>query len=525
MSRQEPLRGVSRRHFLGGLGLAAGAAAASGLSLGLNPGAAFGQTLPPEGGGTDPRFLIVFACSGGASIIDSVLAVRASESANAATLNTFPDALVTRYEGSPLRAVDQDRDALGQIPAAVEGRQSAFVARHRRHMAALTWERTSVNHQVGQRRSVTGNEAWNGRTLQECVALQHGQGRALPNVHLAGGSGYTEMGNDLSLPTWCFGETVADPSTWPLSLDGRRGVTGAPSAALIKRARALRNDRLDPQSIFAKVFGASPRLKHWREIRGLPQEQIENLDLITKLMVYPDSASTPLSAFGLQSSPDLAKVRAAFPDLQTDPLQAQAALAFLLIKYGVSVTVTLGPNGAFLLDPEFDGLGGGGGRGDGPLLPAGAVKNPPIAFDFSHNGHRSVQALMWTRMYTIADGLIGLLAGEEFGGGQSFWDRSMIYFASDFGRSKGRQANASEFASGHHLNNGVLAISPLVKGDTVFGGVDPDTCLTYGCDPVSGRPEPGRNNSEAEVFSALLTALEVDTARSGLPNFPAIKPT
>lgn len=518
MSRNDDVRGVSRRNFLGGLGLAAGAAAASGLSLGINPRRAFGQTLPPEGAGTDPRFLIVFACSGGASIIDGVLAVRESESSNASTLNTFPDALVTRYEGSPFRAVDQDRDALGQIPAAVEARQAWFVEKHRQNMAALTWERTSVNHQVGQRRSVTGNEAWNGRTLQECVALQHGAGRALPNVHLAGGSGYTEMGNDLSLPSWCFGETVADPGTWPLSLDGRRGVTGAPSAGLIKRARALRNDRLDSGSVFSKVFGESPRLKHWREIRGMPQQQIENLDLISKLMVYQDSAATPLGAFGLQSSPDIAKVRATFPNLETDPMEAQAALAFLLIKYGVSVTVTLGPSGAFLLDPEFDGLRGGG-------LPAGAVLNPPIAFDFSHNGHRSVQALMWNRMYSIADGLISLLSQEEFANGQSYWDRSLIYFASDFGRSKTRQANASEFASGHHLNNGVLAISPLVKGDTVFGGVDPNTCLTYGCDPQTGRPEPGRNNSEAEVFSALLTALEVDTARSGLPGFPSIKRT
>jgi hypothetical protein len=266
------------------------------------------------------------------------------------------------------------------------------------------------------------------------------------------------------------------------------------------------------------VFNDSPRIKHWREIRGLPQERIENLDLISKLMVYPDSAATPLTAFGLASSPDLARVRAAFPNLQSDPLEAQAALAFLLIKYGVSVTVTLGPSGSFLLDPEFDGLGRGG-------LPAGAVLNPPIAFDFSHNGHRSVQALMWSRMYAIADALIDLLSQEEFANGQIYWDRSLVYFASDFGRSKGRAANATEFASGHHLNNGVLAISPLVRGDTVFGGVDADTCLTYGCDPLTGRPEPGRNNSEAEVFSALLTALDVDTAQSGLPGFPAIKRT
>lgn len=516
----------TRRHFLGNLGLGAGAAAA--LSLGVGARRAEAQTLPPEGAGTDPRFLFVFACSGGASIIDSVLAVRESESANAAVLNTFPDALVRGFEGSPFRAVDQDRDALGQIPAGVAARQAWFVEKHRRQMAAVTWERTSVNHQVGQRRSVTGNEAWAGRTLQECVALQHGVGRPLPNVHLANGSGYTEMGNDLSLPSFCFGETVTAPGTWPLSLDGRRGILNAPGGALLARARKLRNERLDPGTPFSQAFAQSPRLRHWQHIRGAPQAAIENLDLISKLMVYRDSPSTPLGAFGLQSSPDLDRVRAAFPNVESDPLEAQAALAFLLVKYGVSVSVTLGPSGDFLLEPEYAGFDVGAGRGregDGPLLPPGAVLNPPIAFDFSHNGHRSVQALMWDRMYRIADGLIGLLASEEFGGGQSYWDRSLIYFASDFGRTKNRPENATEFASGHNLNNGVLTISPLVKGDTVLGGVDPDTCLTYGCDPLTGRPEPGRNNAEAEVFAGLLDTLGVDTARSGLPNFTALKRT
>ena len=52
----------------------------------------------------DPRFLIVVTCAGGGSIIDSVLAVRDSES-EYDNLNTFPDAQVQSVDGSPFRAV------------------------------------------------------------------------------------------------------------------------------------------------------------------------------------------------------------------------------------------------------------------------------------------------------------------------------------------------------------------------------------------------------------------------------------
>lgn len=511
---------ATRRQVLKGLGAAGGAAAAASLGLMGQP-----RAQVPEGAGSDPRFLIVMGCAGGASIIDGALAIRESESARADVLNTFPDALVHQPDGSPLRAVDQDRDTLGNLPAAVQARQAWFVQKHHQQMAVATWERTSVNHQIGQRRSVTGNEAWAGRTLQECVALQHGAGMPLPNVHLMGGAGFTERGSDASLPPWAFGESVTDPRTWPLSLDAVKGIKGAPSRGLFDRARALRDTKVDGLSRFARVFGQAERLRHWQHIRGDARQGIEDLDLISKLMLKVEGPGAPLADFGLRSSPVVDRVREVFPNIETDRLEAQAALAFLLIKYGVSVTVTLGPGGNLVLDPEYEGLEIGRNLtqpSDEPLLPVGAVKNPPIAFDFSHNGHRSVQAFMWDRMYKVADGLITLLASEEFGGGQSYWDRSLIYFASDFGRDKHRPAGATDYGTGHSVNNGVLALGPLVKGDTVLGGVDPETGLTYGCDPASGAPDVGRKNSEAEVFSGLLSALKVDTAGSGLPDFSAL---
>ena len=151
------------------------------------------------------------------------------------------------------------------------------------------------------------------------------------------------------------------------------------------------------------------------------------------------------------------------------------------------------------------------------------MRNPPLAFDVSHQGHRAGQAVVWNRIYRVIDGLITLLQGEDFGDGTSLWDRTLIYVASDFGREKIRPANASEWGTGHHLNNGVMVFSPLVPGDTLRGGVDPDTGLTYGFDPLTGAPDPGRTMAEAEIFAGLLGALGVDTSDSGLPAVPAMR--
>lgn len=500
----------TRRGVLKGLG-ALGALGAAG-SMGL-------KLSQAQAAGDGPRYLIVLAASGGASIIDGPLAIRASESTNAARLNVFPDALVQSIDGLPFRAVDQRREELGQIPVAFTANQSDFVRRHGQDMMVSTWTRTSVNHFIGQRRAVTGNEAWLGRTLQEMVAYTHGAGFALPNVHLQTGGGFTTPGTDRALPDWCFGEVVSDPALWPLALDGGKGLLEAPPPGLLAKARALRNTRLDPQSNFAQVFGASRRIKHWKSIRGDRQQAIESADLIRKLMVRPNSGRFPLNRFGLGSSPVADRVRAVFPKLERDPLEAQAALAFLLLKYGVSVTVTLGPGGGFV----YDGEGDYGSALDGGQLPDNSVLNTPIAFDFSHNGHRSVQALMWQRLYRVADGLITLLKEEEFADGQSMWDRSMIYIPTDFGREKKRPDNAGEWSTAHDLNNGVLAISPLVNGGTVLGGVDPDTALTYGFDPQTGTPEPGRVMDEPQIFAGLLGALGVDMSGSGLPDVPAMR--
>lgn len=454
-----------------------------------------------------PRFLVVVAAAGGASIVDSFLAVRASESANASTLNTFPDASVQSVVGSPFRAVKYSAPRLGSIAVPVSADQLAFVNKHKHEMLVATSVGTSVNHVIAQKRSVTGNGAWKGRTLQEAVALQWGQGVPIPNVNM-GVAGFAERGTDESLPQSCYGEVVASPSLWPLGLDGARGVLGAPRAEVLKLARQTR-ERLDTDSIFGQTFSDADALKRWNEQRRNGQPRLEAMDLITRLNVLPDMPpQVPLTQFGLQSSPDGARVRQAYPEFFTDPVQGQAALAFLLLKYRVSVAVTLGP--------DFNVTLGG----------ASGLANPPLAFDFSHNDHRGAQAFMWSRILATVDALIDLLKAEPFDPltGESLWDRTMISVATDFGRTRVRPANAALFGSGHDLNNGVLLISPMVRGNTVLGGVDPNTALTYGFDARTGVAQPGKvSSNEADLYSGVLTAMGADLSSSGLPDASAFK--
>jgi hypothetical protein len=79
------------------------------------------------------------------------------------------------------------------------------------------------------------------------------------------------------------------------------------------------------------------------------------------------------------------------------------------------------------------------------------------------------------------------------------------------------------FGTGHELNNGSLIISPLANGGRVLGGVNPDTLMTYGFDPETGRPDPGRNMVEKEVYSGIAHALGIDTTGSGLPDMRAMR--
>ncbi len=455
-----------------------------------------------------PKFLIVIAATGGASIVDSFLALRQSESPNAALLNTFPDSMVKSIAGSPFRAVDFNGAlTLGGLSLPVFASQSTFVNKHKNDMLVSSFIGTSVNHIIAQKRSLTGNGAWHGRTIQECMALEYGSGFPIPHVNMGTG-GYLENGTDEGLPTYCYAESVANPSLWPLGLDGMRGIKDVPDRSLVELARKVRNEKLDAESTFARTFAKSDRLKRWYAQRGEGQQALETKDLITKLNVLPnDPPNIPLTEYGLAESPDAAKVRAAFPSFFTDQFEGQAAAAFLLLKNRVSCAVTIGPN--------FN-----------VLLANGALGNPPLAFDFSHNDHRGTQAFMWNRILGVADRLIGLLKTEPFDetSGTSLWDHSMIYVATEFGRTKQRPSGATQFGTGHDFNNGYLLLSPMVKGNTVLGNVSTTTLESYGFDPETGTPDPTKLlSNDRDLFAGILHTLSIDTSGSGLPDARAFR--
>ena len=171
----------------------------------------------------------------------------------------------------------------------------------------------------------------------------------------------------------------------------------------------------------------------------------------------------------------------------------------MLARYEVSCALTIGTDNT-------------------PDLDASGILETPIGFDFSHTDHLAAQNVMWARILETTDGLIRLLKNTPYGDG-SLFDRSVVYVSTEFGRSKERPSGAtSGFGTGHHLSNGVLLCS-LMKGNAVYGGVDPDSLLTHGFDLQSGAPtapEPGTAPTDGQVlreghiYSAIAQALDID---------------
>jgi len=489
---------MNRRRVLQALLAASAAGAASGLS-----------TKKLRAAGEKTKFLLTFPLFGGGAIIDSFLPIKASEAGNADTLDCFPDDQVVALSGSDIRCADPlitsvlGFDVSGDpLPFPLSG----FGEKYKSEMMVTTVTGTSVNHAVAQKRALSGGGAWSGRTLQEIVASTYGAGFALPNVNMSS-LGFLERGSDPTLPAEAYAEPIPNALLKPLSFSGSQGIKGAPGKDLMKLARGARDNELDVNSAFYQSFYRSPKLDLWQKQRLISQN-IEDQGLIDELVFIKDSPpQIPLAEYGLNSAPEVDELLVLFPDMFNDPLEQQAALACLLIKHKVSVSITISPN--------FAPVNGG------PL----GIKSTPLGFDLSHQDHRFVQALMWTRCLGIADKVITFLKSNTFDEdtNESFWDRTMMHFPTDFGRDKRRPAGAPFWGAGHELNNGHLTISPLVNGNTVLGGVDPDTGMTYGFDLASGEPSPGRNTSEGESFAGLLQAIGVDTSSIDLPDVPAMR--
>lgn len=478
-------RSLDRRDFLRGAAGLLGASALGGIGRAR-------ADEPAAIGDADRRLLFVVCASGGGSIVDSFLPVAVSEVGDdtlADRLNAYPDDLVVQPAGSNLRAVAP----IGSyFVFANSFPLPTFLERHYQDMVVVAHEVTSVNHGVAQKRAMTGAGIHGGRTIGEAVAARHGVGLPLPNVNMATG-GYVEPGDDPTLPAYARSELVTDPLMFALSTHGSRGVLGAPDDAGIARARAVR-ERLDAVSPFGQAFRDAPLRQDYLSGRADLSPRLEQLDLITKLMLRPQDELP--TEYGLSSSPIQALLPETFGHLSTDKWEQQAALAFLLAYFGLSASNTIS------LDFE-------------PAFHDDEVVGTPLAFDYSHSNHRIGQNVMWGRLTLVLDGLISLLKTTDYLGDPSLgkmWDRSLIYVATEFGRDKRRPEGSDAWGSAHHLNNGSLLVSPLLRGNRVFGGVDPKTLLTYGFDGATGEADPGEIKREGDVYSLIAQTFGIEFA-------------
>ncbi|MEM9456619.1 MAG: hypothetical protein AAGF11_20745 [Myxococcota bacterium] len=478
----------SRRRFLTGLGGALGATAAGTSLLGARARADGAEPEPVDP--ADRRLLFVVGALGGASIIDSFLPVSTDEISDpdaAASLNAYAPEQLVQPTGSNIRCVRP----LGETAFLTSDYSiQDFLEAHYADMTIVTQEGTSVNHGVAQKRAMTGAGIDRGRTIAEAVAERYGLGLPLANCNMANG-GYVEPGDDRGLAGYARSEIIASPMTYAMATHGSRGLVGAPPLGRIEQARAVR-EQLEEVSPFGQTYREAPLRERVLQMRREVAPQLEQLDAITKLMLMsPDDLSPE---YGLEGSPLHDELRNAFPGLREDNWQQQGALAFALAYYGMTAASTI----SLSFSPAFVG---------------DEIVGAPLAFDFSHSLHRPAQNVMWGRVLKVVDGLVNLLKRYDYLGDPSMgkmWDRSLIYIATDFGRDKVRPAGNPYFGTGHHLNNGTLLLSPLLQGNRVFGGVDPDTLLTYGFDGRTGEDRPDTLMREGEIYSLIAQAMDID---------------
>ena len=536
----------SRRGFLKSAAAAAAFAGLSPLGSLLRGHAAAATPASPK---MAKRLLFVFSATGGGSLIDSFLATRESEMASpeqAGEFFVYPDAFVKTYDDSPVRALDLPvayRAYLG-LNTGYPYAMSQFTDKYRHDMAVLAVENTSVNHLVAQERAMNGQGINDGRTIAEHIASVHGQSLLLPYVNMAAG-GYLAAGTDPGLPSHGVAETVAAPAFFALGTDGMRGMLGAPGGqiggapslgkelargrALLARARGVRNT-LDAESLFAQTFQCSPLLKRYLNRRATTAQDVEDLELFNKLFMFADAdlPSISFSDFGIEENADALAAReliTSYPDdpekkmnILYDPQVSQVMLAYLLAKNGYTAASVFGPS--FSPNPFILG------------------EQPPIAFDYSHNNHVATQNVMWNRILDLTDKLIQLLKTTPTGEGDTMWDRSLIYIATDFGRDKRRTEPGKPLYTvyqdpvtgnflpnthntGHHLNNGSVLISPLIKPG-VFGAVDKNTLLTHGFNRTTGVADPAETIRIGDVYSVIANALDAPFA--DMIDIPALVP-
>ncbi len=506
MARSSRLWRPSRRGLIQGMAL-------GGAGLAAAPWAIRRASAELEG----PRYLVVLGCFGGASMVDCFMPVDSGEALTLSDRGTVANHSWLQPDGSNIRCVDRSEPY-------------AFLTAHRDQMVVMGTQGSSVNHFTAQGRWMTGRDMMLGRTMTEIMAAARGAAQVLPNVNMGRG-GYGLGGQDPALEPRYLAETVVNPVTFPLSTHGHLGVLPVGEEplydpelreAFVAHAREFRQSVLEEGTPFSETFANSRLRRSLLQARRTTEVDLELADLINQLFFVPDLGDIlPLEEFGLDSNDEADAIRSVLPKAfptdtsgnAQDRMQAQAALAYLLIRTNTSSAVTL-------TEPGTDGF---------------------LAFDLSHRGHQDAQATHWDRVLDVADRLISLLDtadyvdGEGNTDGTTLWDRTMIVFATEFGRDK--WDTGSGYGTGHHLNNGMLAVSPLLAGNQSLGVVDPNNGFICGWDAETGEPTPFDDLSagedplytderlppgESEVCGALLHALGIEF--DGQTVLPVLEP-
>lgn len=425
----------------------------------------------------EKKYIFVVAAGGGANILDSFLAQTTGP-------NGFKASDLKRINGSAFSGVNALKNEIqGVIPLGNGYDQGTFIQKHGSDTIVVTNEVSSVTHSVASVRAITGDNVNAGRTITEAVSMQYGGGSIIPNLNMAG-EGYAANGIDSSIPVAARAEIVSDPSLFALATHGFKGVAGAMNKGEMDLARQLRMD-LEKASRFGKTNVDAKLYGNYLYNREKIMRSMERGDIVTKLSL-PTGQKV---SFALND--DATKIAEKLPKLAFDPLQSQVALAFLAAKSGFSnaITISTAPS---------------------PIFREGRTDNAPIGFDWSHLDHRGGQNAMWSYILANVDVLIELLKETDIDGDPSkgkMWDKSLVYIATEFGRDRTKGGG-----SGHHLNNGNILISPMLKGNKVYGGVDPQTNLTYGFDPASGAPDKNAKMKEKHVYSAICHAMGINFA-------------
>ncbi len=475
---------IYRRGFLG----FTGALCAATL---LSPGS---RRAAAESSGTEaepPRYLFVVGALGGANILDSFLPLAETASVEAPSLTSFAEQHIQTVPGVDLRCVAPlTEEIAGPPPYSASYAQRTFLDRHGNDTAVMTLDHSSVNHGVGQQRALNGGGVNSGRTLLEAVAACHGEAMSLAALNMMSGE-FTQPGRDPTLPSHARQVTVADARTFALGTHGSLGLPNPLAHDVLHKARAAR-EQLEQRSAFGRSFAHVTNRQDYLDLRARGRA-LEESGLAEQVGL--------LGLPGFPRPPQLDRILQLLPDLARDPFEAQAALAFLLVANGASCAVGLSPNDSVLVEST-------GGDGE-----PGAISNPALAFDASHNTHRVGQHVMWSRLLRVTDALITLLKEAEDPNrpaGTSLWDHSLIYVATEFGRTRTRPPGLTRFGTGHFQNNGAVLVSPLLNGGRAYGDVDIATGLTYGFDRDTGAPIVGSRMNEGDLYGVVCEALGAD---------------